>query len=107
MTKSELIEEVSLRTSLPKKRAEGLVNTFFDAMADALARDERIEVRGFGSFTIREYESRMGRNPRTGERVEVDEKRSVHFKVGKELRERVAELDTDTLSEEDSNKRVA
>ena len=95
MTKSELIEEFSLRTSLPKKRAEDIVNAFFDSMTDALLQDERIEVRGFGSFSIREYDSRVGRNPRTGAKVKVAEKRSIHFKVGKELRERVAEVETE------------
>ena len=90
MTKSELIEAVSQRTSLPKKRAEDIVNAVFDTMADALLENKRIEVRGFGSFSIRTYDARTGRNPRTGESVDVDEKKSVHFKVGKELRERVA-----------------
>lgn len=90
MTKSELIEAVSLKTSLPKKRAEDIVNAVFETMSSALMEDQRIEVRGFGSFSIRTYDARVGRNPRTGEAVEVDEKKSVHFKVGKELRDRVA-----------------
>ena len=90
MTKSELIEAVSLKTSLPKKRAEDIVNAVFETMSTALMEDQRIEVRGFGSFSIRTYDARVGRNPRTGEAVEVDEKKSVHFKVGKELRDRVA-----------------
>ena len=89
MTKSDLIEKISDRTNLPKKRAEDIVNAFFDSMTDALLEDERIEVRGFGSFSIREYDARTGRNPRTGQKVEVDEKKSVHFKVGKDLRERL------------------
>lgn len=90
MTKSDLIEAVSLKTNLPKKRAEDIVNAVFDTMAEALLENKRIEVRGFGSFSIRTYDARLGRNPRTGAAVDVDEKRSVHFKVGKELRERVA-----------------
>lgn len=90
MTKSELIEAVSLKTSLPKKRAEDIVNAVFEIMSTALMEDQRIEVRGFGSFSIRTYDARVGRNPRTGEAVDVDEKKSVHFKVGKELRDRVA-----------------
>ena len=90
MTKSELIDEVSVRASLPRKRAEDVVNAFFDTMKEALLEDQRIEVRGFGSFSIREYDARVGRNPRTGEQVDVDEKKSVHFKVGKELRDRVS-----------------
>lgn len=89
MTKSQLIEAVSDRIEVPRKRAEDVVNAVFDAMKGALLEDERIEVRGFGSFTIREYKAKTGRNPRTGAQVEVDEKKSVHFKPGKELRERV------------------
>lgn len=100
MTKSELIEKVSLRTDLPKKRAESLVNAIFDSMADALLQDERIEVRGFGSFSIREYDARLGRNPRTGEKVFVDEKKSVHFKVGKALRERIADVELELEDDE-------
>ena len=89
MTKSQLIEAVSDRIDVPRKRAEDVVNAVFDAMKGALLADERIEVRGFGSFTIREYKAKKGRNPRTGAQVLVDEKKSVHFKPGKELRERV------------------
>ena len=89
MTKSELIETVANRIDVPRKRAEDVVNAVFDAMKMALVEDERIEVRGFGSFTIREYKAKKGRNPRTGATVDVDEKRSVRFKAGKELRERV------------------
>lgn len=93
MTKSELIEAVSARTDLPKNKAEEIVNAIFDAMTQALLEDRRIEVRGFGSFSIRRYNERKGRNPRTGDEVQVADKRSVHFKVGKELRERVDALE--------------
>lgn len=89
MTKSELIEVVAERIDIPKNRAYDVVNAIFDAMKDALLEEDRIELRGFGSFSIREYDARVGRNPRTGEEVFVDAKKSVHFKVGKELRERV------------------
>ena len=89
MTKSQLIEAVAARTDMPKKRTEDIVNAIFESMTEALLNNQRIEVRGFGSFSIREYQARKGRNPRTGEQVFVDEKKSVHFKVGKELRERV------------------
>ena len=89
MTKSQLIEAVSARIDVPRKRAEDVVNAVFDSMKGALNEDERIEIRGFGSFTIREYKAKKGRNPRTGETVHVDRKKSVHFKPGKELRERV------------------
>jgi integration host factor subunit beta len=89
MTKSELIELIAERIDIPKNQAYEVVNAIFDAMKEALLDEDRIELRGFGSFSIREYDSRVGRNPRTGEKVFVDEKKSVHFKVGKELRERV------------------
>src|SRR2546423_12040870 len=89
MTKSELIEAVSERTKLPKGKAELIVNCIFDSMVDALKKGEGIEIRGFGSFTVREYKSYEGRNPRTGTPVHVAPKRLPFFKVGKELRERV------------------
>ncbi|MFP4597377.1 MAG: HU family DNA-binding protein [Persicimonas sp.] len=89
MTKSELIEVVAERIDIPKNRAYDVVNAIFDAMKGSLLEEDRIELRGFGSFSIREYDARVGRNPRTGEEVFVDSKKSVHFKVGKELRERV------------------
>lgn len=92
MTKSELIERVSQRIDIPKNRAEEIVNAVFETMKEALLDDQRIELRGFGSFSIREYESRTGRNPRTGDEVYVEAKKSVHFKVGKELRDRVDTL---------------
>lgn len=89
MTKSELIELIAARTSIPKSRAEAVVNTVFDSMVAALERNEGIEIRGFGSFTVREYKAYSGRNPRTGVTVSVREKRLPFFKVGKELREHV------------------
>lgn len=89
MTKSELIEVVAQEANLTKGRAELVVNTIFDAMVEALKRNEGIEIRGFGSFTVRQYKSYEGRNPRTGEPVHVPPKRLPFFKVGKELRERV------------------
>ncbi|MGM0555455.1 MAG: HU family DNA-binding protein [Myxococcota bacterium] len=89
MTKSELIERLSDRIDIPKNRAQEVVDSVFDAMKTALLDENRIELRGFGSFSIREYDSRMGRNPRTGEEVFVEAKKSIHFKVGKELRQRV------------------
>lgn len=67
--------------------AAKVVNTFFDSMKDALKNGDRIEIRGFGSFKIKEYEGYVGRNPRTGEKVDVRPKRLPFFRVGKELRE--------------------
>ncbi len=89
MTKSELIETVANKLKLPKGKAELIVNCVFDSMEVSLRRGERIEIRGFGSFEIREYKSYEGRNPRTGSKVEVRPKRLPFFKVGKELKERV------------------
>lgn len=89
MTKSELIEVLAEEANLTKGRAELVINTIFDAMVEALQRDEGIEIRGFGSFTVRQYKAYEGRNPRTGQPVHVPPKRMPFFKVGKDLRERV------------------
>jgi integration host factor subunit beta len=88
MTKSELIDALAAtRTDLTKARAELVVNCVFDAMTEALQRGEGIEIRGFGSFTVRPYKPYSGRNPRTGQPVEVPAKRLPFFKVGKDLKE--------------------
>lgn len=71
MTKSELIEIISNKIRLPKGKAEQIVNCIFDSMVDALNRGDGIEIRGFGSFTVRDYKSYEGRNPRTGATVHV------------------------------------
>lgn len=89
MTKSDLIEYLSEKLNLPKGKAEALVNCVFDTMEASLRRGERIEIRGFGSFEIREYKAYEGRNPRTGAAVPVKPKRLPFFKVGKELKERI------------------
>ena len=89
VTKSRLIEQISAATGLTKGRAEQVVNAIFESMTEALRQGEGIEIRGFGSFTVRQYKSYEGRNPRTGETVHVAPKRLPFFKVGKELRERV------------------
>lgn len=89
MTKSELIERISESLKLPNGKAEQIVNCIFDSMVKALQDGEGIEIRGFGSFTVREYKAYEGRNPRTGETVFVAPKRLPFFKVGKDLRERV------------------
>lgn len=89
MTKSELIERVAQRTNITKNRAEQVVNCIFESMTDALGQGQGIEIRGFGSFSIREYRGYKGRNPRTGEEVDVEPKRLPFFKVGKELKELV------------------
>ena len=89
MNKSELIEVIAEKSKIPKKRAEEAVNLVFDSMSQALVRGDRIEIRGFGSFVNREYESYTGRNPRTGQSIKVAPKKLPFFKVGKELKERV------------------
>ncbi|MAQ13273.1 MAG: integration host factor subunit beta [Sandaracinus sp.] len=89
MTKSELIDAVAQRTRITKSRAEQVVNCVFEAMTEALEGDEGIEIRGFGSFTVRHYKAYNGRNPRTGKPVPVPPKRLPFFKVGKELKELV------------------
>jgi integration host factor subunit beta len=89
VTKSELIEVVAQEANLTKGRAELVINTIFESMVEALQRSEGIEIRGFGSFTVRQYKSYEGRNPRTGDAVHVSPKRLPFFKVGKDLRLRV------------------
>lgn len=89
MTKSQLVDMVAQRSGLPHKVIEIAVGTVFESMVSALEREERIEIRGFGNFTIREYRSYVGRNPKTGDRVSVPPKRMPFFKVGKDLRNRV------------------
>ena len=89
MTKSELIAELAQRAELSKKRAEEVVNCVFHKMSDSHIDGSRIEIRGFGSFSTKDYQAYKGRNPKTGDEVDVRAKRAIHFKVGKELRERV------------------
>ena len=90
MTKRDLIDEVLKQFSRFSRRdAEVMVNTVFDSMTTALTKGERIEIRGFGSFVVKQRQAREGRNPKTGELVAVHAKRVPFFKVGKELRLRV------------------
>lgn len=90
MTKSELIEMIAeSQPEITRSDAEVVINTIFDAIGDALAAGERVELRGFGSFSTKRRNARMGRNPKTGELVSVPAKLVPHFKPGKDLRERV------------------
>ena len=90
LTRSDLVEELAARFAhLNQRDAELAVKTLLDALSDALVRGQRIEVRGFGSFTVTHRPPRLGRNPRTGEAVQIPEKRVPHFKPGKALREAV------------------
>ena len=87
MTKAALIEEVSRVSDLTKKHSEVIVDTVFRSIIAALQRGEKIELRGFGSFRLRQREPRKGRNPKTGDRVDVPSKRVPYFKPGKDLKE--------------------
>lgn len=90
MTKSDLIARLTVRfPQLVAKDADFAVKVILDAMTAALSRGDRIEIRGFGSFALNYRPSRIGRNPKSGEKVNVPEKHVPHFKAGKELRERV------------------
>jgi integration host factor subunit beta len=89
MNRSGLIDAVATRLSIPHKKAEGVVKFVFDVMVDAMTRGDRIEIRGLGSFIVKKYGAYVGRNPRTGESIQVQSKRLPFFKVGKELKERV------------------
>lgn len=90
MTKSELIQRLAERNPhLLHRDIERIVETVFDEISDALAEGNRVELRGFGAFSVKSRNARTGRNPRTGSSVSVDAKRVPYFKTGKELRERL------------------
>ncbi len=89
MNKAELINKVSEQTNVTQKVAKVIVDTLFEGMKESLQKGERIEIRGFGSFMVRNYGGYKGRNPKTGEIVEVPPKKLPFFKVGKELKEMV------------------
>jgi integration host factor subunit beta len=89
MKKSQLIKQLSIQKNFSPKDAETVVDTVFEEIAASLERGQRVELRGVGSFGLKERRSRSGRNPKTGESVKVDAKRVMFFKAGKELRERV------------------
>ena len=95
MTKADLINIISDKAGITRVKAETVVNTIFDSMVEALLKDDRIEIRGFGSFVNRDYEAYKGRNPRTGEVIEVSQKKLPFFKVGKELKEDINKSITD------------
>ncbi|MBI5570220.1 MAG: integration host factor subunit beta [Desulfomonile tiedjei] len=89
MNKSDLIEALAKQADLPIRKSEEIVNLVFDTMSKALIAGDRIEIRGFGSFMVKTYQGYVGRNPKTGEKIEVTEKRLPFFKTGKELKEKV------------------
>jgi integration host factor subunit beta len=98
MTKAELVEEVARASELNKRDAEVIVETVFDSIIGALHKGEKVELRGFGSFRTRERGPRRGRNPKTGEPVDVPAKRVPYFKPGKELKEFFTERPAATSS---------
>jgi integration host factor subunit beta len=87
MTKAELVARVAAKMSLTKTQTEGMVDLFLTSIIDALCRGEKVELRGFGSFRIRQRRAREGRNPKTGDPVPIPAKRVPFFKAGKRLRE--------------------
>jgi integration host factor subunit beta len=87
MTKADLVEKVADEAEMTKKDAEQLVEIIFDSIIDTLNKGEKIELRGFGSFRVRQRNERKGRNPKTGDAVDIPAKRVAYFKPGKELKE--------------------
>ncbi len=87
MTKADLVERVASEAEMTKKDAEQLVEIIFESIVDSLNKGEKIELRGFGSFRVRERNERQGRNPKTGEAVKIPAKRVAYFKPGKELKD--------------------
>lgn len=96
MTKGQLIEQIARRQQLSLKNAEAAVNTVFRAMSEALVEGGRVEIRGFGSFEVREYGPYKGRNPKSGEAVMVPSKKTPFFKPGKALRQRIDQDGTES-----------
>ena len=89
MTKSELTEALSEELNRPIRTSSNIVNTVLETMTEALVNGERIELRGFGSFSVKQYDSYTGKNPKTGKKIKVEAKKLPFFKVGKELRKAV------------------
>jgi len=103
VNKSELIEKLADKTGLNVIQAEEVVNLIYKKMRDTLVGGGRIEIRGFGSFVVKEYDSYQGRNPKTGQRIDVPKKKLPFFKVGKELKERIDQIE----DQEDSGASVS
>jgi len=98
LTKADLIEEVLRITELPRKESETIVETIFESIIESLQKGDKIEIRGFGSFRTRERRGRVGRNPKTGEKVEVPAKKIPFFKPSKELKDFVNSVETEAAS---------
>ena len=93
MNKSELMERLSVKSGINIMQAEDVVNLIYRKMRDALVGGGRIEIRGFGSFVVKSYPAYQGRNPKTGEKIDVPDKKLPFFKVGKELKERIDKVE--------------
>ena len=102
MTKADIVDQISERTGLTKKDVAETVDCFLNAVAKALSNGHHIEIRGFGTFTVREYKPYSGRNPRTGQPVQVGSKRLPFFKVGKELKDLI-NRSTDPIAADDDD----
>jgi integration host factor subunit beta len=103
MTKADLVERVAKEADMTKKDAEQLVEIIFDSITGTLNKGEKIELRGFGSFRVRERGARRGRNPKTGDPVSIPAKRVPYFKPGKELKELINDEDSKSLHSADSS----
>jgi integration host factor subunit beta len=101
MTKADLVEDVARATELPRKDSEVIVEEIFENIIQALKSGEKIELRGFGSFRVRQREARRGRNPKTGAPVDIPAKRIVYFKSGKELKELISDRSAEENRHED------
>jgi integration host factor subunit beta len=107
MTKAELVEDVARAAELTKKDAERLVEIVFESIIETLNQGEKIELRGFGSFRVRERGARRGRNPKTGDPVNIPAKRVPYFKPGKELKELINEEASSSASTQSTENRAA
>jgi len=92
MTKADLVEQIANRADIPRKQADEVVQVILESITAALHRGDKVELRGFGSFRIRQRGERIGRNPKTGEKVQVPPKKIPYFKPGKHLRETLLKL---------------
>jgi nucleoid DNA-binding protein len=100
MTKQQLIEKVAAKTELKKSEVEVAVDSVLDLIAESLRSNERVDLRGFGSFVVKDRKERQGRNPRTGETITIAARRGASFKPGKELMENLAQGETAPKPEE-------
>lgn len=105
MNKSQMISKLADKTECSAKTADKVVRIFFDSIKEALANGDKVEIRGFGSFTLKHYEAYVGRNPRTGESVRVPPKKLPVFRTGKDLRQRVDQSREGGVSLQETGKR--